>query len=56
MGPVAYESEHESGGHFAATEKPEAIAADLQKMFGKGGGAYGVVEGKTGYSTVSSRL
>lgn len=49
MGPVVYESENESGGHFAAWEKPEAIARDLHKMFGKGGGAYGVVKGKVGY-------
>ena len=56
MGPVVLESEHESGGHFAATEKPEAIAADLQKMFGKGGGGFNVVQGRDGYSSVSSRL
>lgn len=49
MGPVVYESENESGGHFAAWEKPEAIVNDLHKMFGKGGGAYGVVKGKVGY-------
>ena len=56
LGPVVYESEHDSGGHFAAWERPEAIANDLQKMFGKGGGAYGVVPGKDGYSQISSRL
>jgi len=39
MGPVVYESDNESGGHFAAWERPEAIARDLRKMFGKGGGA-----------------
>lgn len=49
MGPVVYESENESGGHFAAWEKPEAIVRDLQEMFGKGGGAHGVVKGKAGY-------
>ncbi|CAF9921119.1 hypothetical protein IMSHALPRED_005087 [Imshaugia aleurites] len=49
MGPVVYQSEYESGGHFAAWEKPEAIASDLHKMFGKGGGAHGVVKGKIGY-------
>lgn len=49
MGPVVYQSEHESGGHFAAWEKPEAIVSDLHKMFGKRGGAYGVVKGKAGY-------
>ena len=49
LGPVVYESEHESGGHFAAWEKPEAIVGDLNKMFGKGGVAHGVVKGKSGY-------
>ena len=49
MGPVVYESENESGGHFAAWEKPDAIARDLHGMFGKKGGAYGVVKGKAGY-------
>ena len=50
MGPVVFESVNESGGHFAAYEKPEAIAKDLQAMFGKGGGAAGVVEGRKGYA------
>ncbi|KAL1950121.1 hypothetical protein VTO73DRAFT_5244 [Trametes versicolor] len=50
LGKVVFESEHESGGHFAAFEKPEAIASDLRKMFGKGGPAYGVVPGKDGYA------
>ena len=49
MGPVVYESDNERGGHFAAWEKPEAIVRDLYQMFGKGGGAFGVVEGKAGY-------
>jgi len=38
-----------SGGHFAAHERPEELADDLFKMFGKGGGAYGVIDGKEGY-------
>jgi hypothetical protein len=49
LGPVVYDSEHGSGGHFAAWEKPDAIASDLHKMFGKGGPCYNVVKGKTGY-------
>lgn len=49
LGPVVYESDNESGGHFAAWERPEAIARDLKEMFGKGGGAYDCVEGKDGY-------
>ncbi|KAF9233468.1 Alpha/Beta hydrolase protein [Melanogaster broomeanus] len=47
---VVSEFNHESGGHFAAYEKPEELADDLHKMFGNGGGAYGVVAGKTGYA------
>ena len=50
LGPVVYESHNESGGHFMAIEKPEWLARDLNAMFGKGGGAFGVVEGKNGYN------
>ncbi len=50
MGPVVMQSEHERGGHFAAWEVPAAIAGDLQRMFGKGGPCFGVVEGKDGYA------
>ena len=49
MGEVLQDTEYERGGHFAATERPDAVVAELSKMFGKGGPAYGVVEGKTGY-------
>jgi hypothetical protein len=49
LGPVVHESFHEKGGHFAAWERPDAIAGDLKKMFGKGGPCYGVVEGRDGY-------
>ncbi|KAH8805611.1 Alpha/Beta hydrolase protein [Xylogone sp. PMI_703] len=49
MGDVVYEAENDSGGHFYATEKPEYLARDLRAMFGKGGGAYKVVKGKSGY-------
>ncbi len=35
--------------HFAAYERPDAIARDLKSMFGKDGGAYGVVNGHDGY-------
>ncbi|KAI0734749.1 Alpha/Beta hydrolase protein [Fomitopsis betulina] len=48
-GNVVFESEHEAGGHFAAHEQPEALAGDVRAMFGKGGPAFGVVPGKTGY-------
>ncbi|KAF8890004.1 Alpha/Beta hydrolase protein [Gymnopilus junonius] len=47
---VVFESEHESGGHFAAHEKPQELVGDLRKMFGKAGPAFGVVPGKTGYA------
>lgn len=49
LGPVVQQTEHESGGHFAAWEQPESIVGDLRKMFGKGGPCYGVVKGKDGY-------
>jgi hypothetical protein len=47
---VVSEFHHESGGHFAAYEKPDELADDLRKMFGKGSAVYGVVPGKTGYA------
>ncbi|KAF2272984.1 alpha/beta-hydrolase [Westerdykella ornata] len=50
LGPVVFQGEHEKGGHFAAWEEPEALVGDLVKMFGKGGGAFGVVKGKSGYA------
>ncbi|EPS39951.1 hypothetical protein H072_6362 [Dactylellina haptotyla CBS 200.50] len=56
-GNVVFEKVHPSGGHFAAHERPEWLADDLRTMFGKGGGAYGVVSGKNGYdSTGNSKL
>ena len=33
MGPVVFEREHQTGGHFAAWECPEALAGDLKEMF-----------------------
>lgn len=56
MGPIVYESENDSGGHFYATEKPEYLARDLKKMFGKGGGAYGAVKEKSGYDRIAANL
>ena len=49
MGPVVFESEYDKGGHFAAWERPDAIAGDLRAMFGKGARAEGVVHGKSGF-------
>nr|OQO30401.1 hypothetical protein B0A51_02361 [Rachicladosporium sp. CCFEE 5018] len=39
LGPVVFGGMHAEGGHFAAHEKPELLAGDLRKMFGKDGGA-----------------
>lgn len=36
LGPVVFESSNERGGHFAAWEKPEALARDLKDMYRKG--------------------
>jgi hypothetical protein len=41
--------QHPYGGHLAAFEQPIELVGDLRKMFGKGGPAFGVVEGKHGY-------
>lgn len=49
LGKVVFERERESGGHFAAWERPEWVVADLKEMFGKGGGALGVVGGRSGF-------
>ncbi|KAF1966857.1 alpha/beta-hydrolase [Bimuria novae-zelandiae CBS 107.79] len=49
VGTLAFVSEHKSGGHFAAFENPEDIVGDMRLMFGKGGGAFDVVEGKNGF-------
>ena len=35
--------------HFATNEALNKIAGDLKEMFGKDSGAFGVVEGKSGY-------
>ncbi|KAJ7082968.1 Alpha/Beta hydrolase protein [Mycena epipterygia] len=50
LGHIVFEADHKSGGHFAAYEQPEALADDLRKMFGKGGPAFGVVPGGSGYA------
>ena len=49
LGPIIFEREHPNGGHFAAFEQPEALAEDVRTMFGRGGGAFDVVEGLNGY-------
>ncbi|KAH3907705.1 hypothetical protein HBI56_181120 [Parastagonospora nodorum] len=50
LGPVVFERRHEKGGHFAAWECPEALATDLQDMFGTCGGAYKCIEGASGFA------
>ena len=42
--------EHERGGHFAAHETPDLLVDDVRKMFEKGGPAFGVVDGCSGYA------
>jgi hypothetical protein len=37
------------GRHFTALERPDVISEELKTMFGKGGKAFGVVDGKSGY-------
>lgn len=32
MGPVAHESSHTSGGHFAAYEKPNELVSDFREF------------------------
>lgn len=49
LGDVVLQTRQPRGGHFAATEEPSAIVADLQTMFRKGGKAYGCVDDCDGY-------
>ncbi|KAJ7447329.1 Alpha/Beta hydrolase protein [Mycena galericulata] len=48
FGKIVFDKEHDSGGHFAAYEKPHELVGDLRQMFGKGGPAFGVVSGRSG--------
>ncbi|KAI0320323.1 Alpha/Beta hydrolase protein [Amylostereum chailletii] len=49
MGSLVFQQKHPRGGHFASYEQPEALVEDVRRMFGKGGPAFAVVPGKTGY-------
>ncbi|KAA8563793.1 hypothetical protein MFRU_024g00240 [Monilinia fructicola] len=51
LGDVVFEADNVEvgGGHFYAHEKPELLARDLRSMFGRGGGAFDVVKGRSGY-------
>lgn len=44
LGPLVYTGEYETGGHFAAWERPDAIVRDLRGMFGEGGPAFEFVK------------
>ena len=56
LGPIVFMSDHENGGHFMAWEKPEALVGDLRIMFGRNGGAYGVVVGRDGFDSPRTSL
>ena len=56
MGPVVWESEWEHGGHFAAWERPDAVASDLRRMFRRGTGGERGVEVRRGYFKESAKL
>lgn len=43
MGPIAFQSEKNKGGHFLAWEQPHEIVSDLRNMFGEGGGCYKIL-------------
>ena len=49
MGDMVFQREHEQGGHFSAWERPDTLVKDLRDMFGKSGGAYNVIAGRSGY-------
>ena len=55
LGNVVYQSRNPRGGHFAALEHPEVLARDLQAFLGRGGRAYGCVDGLDGYGGVGGR-
>ncbi len=49
QGDVVFERRHEKGGHFFAWERPDDLVGDVREMFGKKGGAFNIVEGRSGY-------
>lgn len=49
LGKVIYISEGSKGKHFAALERLDVISDNLKTMFRKGGKAFRVVDGKSGY-------
>jgi len=49
LGPIVWKGKYEKGGHFAGWERPDDVVKGLREMFGKGGGAEGVVKGRRGF-------
>lgn len=49
QGDVVFEKLHDRGGHFFAYENPDLLIADVREMYGRDGGAAGVVSGADGY-------
>jgi pimeloyl-ACP methyl ester carboxylesterase len=49
IGNVVQEKEYDHGGHFAAWEVPDLLAADIKEFLGKEGPAFGVVADRDGY-------
>jgi microsomal epoxide hydrolase len=49
IGNVVRETEYDHGGHFAAWEVPELLAADLKAFLGKDGPAYEAIVDRDGY-------
>lgn len=56
LGPIVWESENDKGGHFAAHERPDVIAKDLNGMMKRGGPCEGIVRGASGYIGNVSKL
>jgi microsomal epoxide hydrolase len=50
IGNVVRETEYDRGGHFAAWEVPQLLAAELKAFLGRDGQAYGAVTGRDGYA------
>lgn len=49
IGNVVQETEFDRGGHFAAWEVPELLAADIKRFLGNNGPAFGAVSDRDGY-------
>jgi hypothetical protein len=56
VGTDVYFKSFEKGGHFAGWERPEDVAEGLFEIFGKGGGAAGVVAVKGDFKILAPRV